>query len=202
MASLFTATALRIRPNTRPLSNVVTSQCRLQSTATTPTIISTAGRKEGAINDVAKPKPFTGRPLAHLSTSSILRTLLLSAFFTSPSLFRAGFPLFQTVADSQSVWLNPDRNPVLRMVIFPLVYKQFCAGRNQAEISTTSSEVRRLGFSGVVLCYGREVQVHGDKFVGYDESHATTMENEIDEWTNGNIETLNMTIEGDWLGMK
>jgi hypothetical protein len=137
-----------------------------------------------------------------LSTASILRSLLLSTFFTSPLLFRAGFAVFHKIATSQSPWLNPDRNPLLRTAIYPLVYKQFCAGRNKAEIATTSSNIRQIGFSGVVLCYGREVQIDADKFVGYDESQCGTMAAEIAQWAKGNLETLNMVEQGDWLGIK
>lgn len=71
-----------------------------------------------------------------------------------------------------------------------------------AEIHRTASEIKRLGFSGVVLCYGKEVQVTDDKFLGYDESKTTAMDAEIEQWKNGNLETLNMVSQGDWVGIK
>ncbi|KAK6382664.1 proline dehydrogenase [Exophiala oligosperma] len=101
--------------------------------------------------------------------------------------------------------MNPDKNPLLRMIVYPLVYKQFCAGRDQAEIARTSAEVRRLGFSGVVLCYGKEVQVQGgtnDEFLGYNRNKVPALDAEVAQWEDGNIETLNMIAEGDWLGIK
>ncbi|KIV87184.1 hypothetical protein PV11_02749 [Exophiala sideris] len=142
--------------------------------------------------------------LARLSTSSILRTLLLSTFFTSPWLFRPGFAVFHKIANSSSALLNPDRNPVLRAIIHPLVYKQFCAGRNRAEIEQTSAQIRHLGFAGVVLCYGKEVQVTGDNdtMVGSDASYPGTLKVEIDQWKHGNLDTLDMSGQGDWLGIK
>ncbi|KAL9616681.1 MAG: hypothetical protein Q9160_008469 [Pyrenula sp. 1 TL-2023] len=142
-------------------------------------------------------------PLARLPTSSLLRSLFLSSFFSSPFLFRPGLALFQKVANSSSSWLNPDGNPVLRGIIAPLIYKQFCAGRNKAEIQRTASDNRRLGFSGIVLCYGKEVQVRADnKILGHNQEKVIVMDTEIKQWRDGNIQTLGMIGEGDWLGIK
>lgn len=110
--------------------------------------------------------------------------------------------LFEKIANSSSVWLNPDKNPLLRMIIHPIVYKHFCAGRNKQEIAHTSAEIRRLGFSGVVLCYGKEVQIQEDQFLGYDETKGSTLDAEISQWEDGNMATLDMVGECDWLGMK
>ena len=202
MASSVTNTAFKTRLSFRQPLNIRKTQRRLQSSTTTHTIIDSRREKEGSTRVPAKPDAFSAPPLARLSTSSILRTLLLSAFFTAPLLFRPGLAVFAKIANSPSAWLNPDRNPLLRATIYPLVYKQFCAGRNQGEIGRTSAEIRRLGFSGVVLCYGKEVQVQADKFVGYHNGQLNTMEAEIAQWADGNIETLDMIEGGDWLGIK
>jgi len=141
--------------------------------------------------------------LARLPTSSILRSIFLSVFFTSPALFRPGFAVFQKIANSQSRWLNPDKNPVLRAVIRPIIYDHFCAGRNVAEIQRTSSVIKGLGFSGVVLCYGKEVALSADeKFLGYGDGEGAAIDAEIKQWRDGNLATLDMIKEGDWLGIK
>lgn len=179
---------------------IISKQCRFQSSvASSPALVDTRAAQG---NTFAQPRTLSAPPLARLSTASILRSLLLSTFFTSPLLFRLGFAVFHKVANTQSAWLNPDQNPLLRTTIYPLVYKQFCAGRSKAEITQTSAEIRGLGFSGVVLCYGREVQIESDKFVGYDEIKGATMAVEIDQWAKGNLETLDMVEKGDWLGIK
>jgi len=140
--------------------------------------------------------------LGRLPTLSILRSLFLSVFFTSPLLFRPGLAVFQAIANSPSRWLNPDKNPFLRAAIRPIVYDQFCAGRNAAEINKTSQAIKSLGFSGVVLCYGKEVQLDANqKFSGYD-SKGAAMDIEIQQWRDGNLKTLAMIGEGDWLGIK
>ena len=89
--------------------------------------------------------------LARLPTSALLRSLFLSLFFTSPLLFRPGLAVFRAIAESPSAKLDPDRNPLLRSTIRPLVYDQFCAGRDAAEIAKTSSLIKQLGFPGIVL---------------------------------------------------
>lgn len=141
--------------------------------------------------------------LERLPTLCIWRNLILGAAFTSPTLFKIGFGAMRYVANSRSRLLNPDSNPLLRAMIKPLVYDQFCAGTNQYEIGLTRNQIKRMGFSGVILCYGKEIQVSG----AGNEIHSTGAGNadqnvEIDMWKNGNLETLDMIGEGDWVGMK
>jgi hypothetical protein len=205
MACSTNAIALRPRLICRNPLAVACKQYRFHSSsATAPRTVDPQGAQDTSarFSGTTKPESLSGPPLARLSTASILRSLLLSTFFTSPVLFKPGFALFHKIGTSQSPWLNPDRNPVLRAVIYHLVYKQFCAGRNKAEIAMTSAMIRQLGFSGVVLCYGREVQVEEAKFVGYDDSRSSTMAAEISQWANGNLYTLGMVEQGDWLGIK
>jgi proline dehydrogenase len=141
-------------------------------------------------------------PLARLPTSSVIRSLFLSIFFTSPLLFRPGLAIFSTIAHSNSSFLNPDKNPILRAVIRPVIYDQFCAGTNEAEIQNTSHAIKQLGFSGVVLCYGKEVQFSAESgFHGY-AGKTSAIDAEVEEWKEGNLSTLDMTQNGDWLGIK
>jgi hypothetical protein len=135
--------------------------------------------------------------LSRLSTSVILRNLFLSAFFTKPLFFKVGLACMKTVADSESAFFNPDKNPILRGTVKRLIYDQFCAGRNEAEVDQTSRDIKELGFSGVVLCYGKEM---------YAE-HAAEATGEVamahlKQWKEGNLQTLKMAKEGDWLGIK
>lgn len=141
--------------------------------------------------------------LERLPTSSLWRNLLLGASFTSPTLFKIGFGSMSYIANSRSRFLNPDSNPLLRALIKPLVYDQFCAGTNQHEIGMTRKHIKDMGFSGVILCYGKEIQISGTN----NEIHSTGAGNtdqsiEINLWRDGNLETLDMAGEGDWIGMK
>lgn len=150
-----------------------------------------------------KPPELSTSPLARLSTTSIIRSLFLSTFFTTPVLFRPGLAVFKAIANSKSALLNPDKNYVLGALIKPVVYDQFCAGRNVTEIKKTSSTIKGLGFSGVVLCYGKEVQLDANnKPIGYGQGDTPSLSTEIQQWRTGNLNTLDMVGAGDWLGIK
>ena len=142
--------------------------------------------------------------LARLPTASIFRSLLLGAFFSSSILFTPGFALLKKIADSPSRVLNPDRNPLLRAIVKPFVYDQFCAGTNRVEIRGRISQIKTLGFSGVILCYGKEIQIQKPSSSGVDDlqySHQD-FDQELEVWKQGNLETLDMIGEGDFLGIK
>ena len=140
--------------------------------------------------------------LARLPTKSILRNLVLSSFFISPILFRPGFAILRKVANSQSAFWNPDSNPLLRFMIKPLVYDQFCAGTNQAEIQRTRDTIKRIGFSGVILCYGKELVVSQSNQDQITNCRDSGEDAGIEHWKKGNLETLDMVGEGDWIGIK
>lgn len=203
MGSVFATTSFRTRLRVVRLVAGNCSQKRLQSSSDVYNLAKSNGKRSIPKHDSVELIAPSSTPLARLPTSSLLRSLFLSSFFSSPFLFRPGLALFQKVATSASPWLNPDGNPILRGLIAPLVYRQFCAGRNKAEIQRTASDNRRLGFSGIVLCYGKEAQVRADnKILGYDQEKVRVMDREIKQWKDGNIQTLGMIGEGDWLGIK
>ena len=140
--------------------------------------------------------------LKRLPTSILLRSLLLGKLFTTPFLFEPAFRIFQKIANSRSRFLNVDRNPLLRSLIKPLVYDQFCAGRNELEVAKTRVKIRSIGYSGVILCYGKEVVVDAsDSLLSTGSSNARG-DVEIAQWRDGNLKTLDMIGQGDWLGLK
>ena len=140
--------------------------------------------------------------LARLPTINIVRSLVLGALFTSPTLLRLGFAVLQRTTTSSSIVWNPDRNPILRMFVKPLVYDQFCAGTKISEIERTREKIRRIGFAGVILCYGKEILVaDSDKTTSSGQSDEAR-DREINNWKEGNLQTLAMIGRGDWLGMK
>ena len=142
--------------------------------------------------------------LARLPTASVFRSLLLGAFFSSPILFKPGFALLKKISNSPSRVLNPDRNPVLRAIVKPLLYDQFCAGRNRREIQSRISQIKSLGFSGVILCYGKEIQIQQPSQPQVEDSNNAhqTFDQDLDLWKQGNLETLDMIGDGDFLGIK
>lgn len=193
--------ALRLLPGSGFIGPVTHTQIIRRSLSTSK-IKSTHTGVVG-VGVAPKPAELSSSPLARLPTSSILRSLFLSIFFTSPALFRPGLAVFKAIANSKSSLLNPDKNRVLGALIRPVVYDQFCAGRNVAEIQKTSATIKGLGFSGVVLCYGKEVQLDANnRPIGYGEGNTPSLSAEIQQWRTGNLNTLDMVGAGDWLGIK
>ncbi|RDW76924.1 hypothetical protein BP6252_04977 [Coleophoma cylindrospora] len=188
------------------ISSLKVVQIRRQSTVTTgrqhgpPSLTpigGVPGSRQGPI-----PKVVVNY-LSRLSTGSLLKNIILGVFLTTPLLFKPGFAVFEKIANSNSGLCNPDKNPLIRALVRPLIYDHFCAGTNATEIKQTSSGIKRLGFSGIVLCYGKEVQVSSEStFVGQNLLEDAGLEREVAKWRDGNLETLDMVEEGDWLGMK
>ncbi|KAF2706319.1 FAD-linked oxidoreductase [Pleomassaria siparia CBS 279.74] len=142
----------------------------------------------------------TSRCLERLPLSSIVRSLVLGAFFTSPSLSKLGLAALAKIAQSRSILLHPDKNPVIRAVIKPLIYDHFCAGVTKAEVRHRVARYQRIGYSGIVLCYGKEFDPAKKDEAAAAESNVADLE--LAHWKQGNLETLDMLRDGDILAMK
>ncbi|RMZ77412.1 hypothetical protein DV738_g4369, partial [Chaetothyriales sp. CBS 135597] len=137
--------------------------------------------------------------LSRVSTWNLLRSMAVSFFLTRPMLLKPGMAFMTKVANSQSALLNPDVNPLLRMIIKPFIYDHFCAGINKAEVQKNIVEIKKLGFAGVILCYAKEVLLGKDNAaLG---SHGQR-EAQIETWHKGNMETVEMLQPGNWIGIK
>jgi proline dehydrogenase len=137
--------------------------------------------------------------LSRLPTANLLRNLVLGAWFSSPLLFNPGLSIMRTIANSRSAILNPDSNPLIRAIVKPFIYNHFCAGTNKREIDGTKAEAKRIGFSGIILCYGKETGVAD---LNSSQGGSERLMAEVARWRDGNLETLDMIGRGDWLGMK
>ena len=135
-----------------------------------------------------------------MPTSSLLRSIFLGSLFTSPRLLKMTLPIMNHIANSKSVISSPDRNPILRFFVKHLVYDQFCAGVNATQTEKSRMSIKNMGFAGIILCCGREVQISKD-----GKMHSTAKDSgdsQISAWRDGNLETIAMIGEGDWIGMK
>lgn len=65
------------------------------------------------------------------------------------------------MANSNLSILNPDKNPILKSVLRNTMYPQFCAGETPSEVRRTIADLKRIGYAGVILGYGREVVMDG-----------------------------------------
>jgi proline dehydrogenase len=87
------------------------------------------------------------------------------------------------------------------------VYAQFCAGETPAEIKGTVTQLKQMGYAGVILAYAKEVMLQGKDAEAFDagldcsEQERCTRE-EIAAWKNGNIETVKLAEKGDFVALK
>lgn len=153
-------------------------------------------RKSLESQDQVQPSP---RSLSRLPTANLLRNLVLGAWFSSPLLFKPGLSVMRAIANSRSAILNPDSNPLIGAIVKSFIYNHFCAGTNKKEIDGTKTEAKRIGFSGIILCYGRETRLAD---IDSSQGGAERLMAEVAQWRDGNLETLDMIGTGDWLGMK
>lgn len=107
----------------------------------------------------------------------------------------------ETVANSRSRILNPDKNPILRAIIRPTIYDHFCAGVSESEVKGTIGVMKDFGFTGGVLAYAREIEIGKDsKLHGF--SGGSSIELEINQWRDANLETIRMTGPSDGIAIK
>ncbi|EME83718.1 uncharacterized protein MYCFIDRAFT_85086 [Pseudocercospora fijiensis CIRAD86] len=130
-------------------------------------------------------------PLSALPISQILRSYLITTMSSHPTLFSASTGLLRQMLESSNPLLNL-KNPLMRAVLWETFYKQFCAGENQAQVSQRCEEIRRLGYSGVILEYAKEVLKEGKT----DELQ------DVATWRKGMLDTISIAAEGDFCALK
>ncbi|KAH0839179.1 proline oxidase Put1 [Fonsecaea pedrosoi] len=87
----------------------------------------------------------TPGPFSRLSSASLVRSIMIGRIFQFPILYKPSLALLQKVSGSRSVFLNADKNPLIRAMVLPLIYRQFCAGRNEAEVQRTIEQIKNMG---------------------------------------------------------
>lgn len=131
--------------------------------------------------------------------------------------------MMKTIADSKkSAWLDPSRSRILNYLLRISIYGQFCAGATEDEVRRTVSEMKAMGFTGVILGYARDAVVIPQKGKGktmakVEDRSSTSLkpgcelthehivlsqDAMVDAWKEGNLRTLRMIGEGDYLAIK
>jgi proline dehydrogenase len=186
----------------KPTSKSTISLSRSRKQSTSAVYVKSGDRQRKINHEPIRANAKSLSDLKRLPTSILVRSLVLGKLFATPFLFEPAFHVFKKIANSRSRVLNVDSNPLLRTLIKPLIYDQFCAGRDELEVAKTREKIRSIGYSGVILCYGKEVVVDAsDSLLSTGKSNARG-EAEITEWRDGNLKTLDMIGLGDWLGLK
>ncbi|KAI1259197.1 proline dehydrogenase [Xylariaceae sp. FL1019] len=146
-------------------------------------------------------------PLSVLPLATILRTLASTTISSSPLLLPPSLKIMSTLAHSNQAILNPDRNPMLRWFLKKTFYAQFCAGENAAEVRHTVNGLKKIGFTGVLLGYAREVvlteaQQRDLSSCGEGEAVEECIRNEITPWKTGTMATIRLASKGDFVSVK
>lgn len=142
-------------------------------------------------------------PLAILPLTNVLRSLMTMTVSASPLLLPPSLAVMSILANTTNPLLNPDRNPLLRFFLKKTFYAQFCAGENPAEVRHTIASLKQIGFSGVILCYAKEVVLPASSTI--NQSTTAVTENtaaEVDPWAAGTLETVRLTPPGDFVALK
>ncbi|OJD12199.1 hypothetical protein AJ78_07158 [Emergomyces pasteurianus Ep9510] len=154
--------------------------------------------------------PPTAPPLSILPLSTVLRSLLVTTISSSPLLFTPSLAFLSVLANPESTFLNPDRNPVLKLLLEQTLYAQFCAGETPAEVKVNIQKLKEIGYSGVILGYAREVVMDENEIRSLGEaSNAEEAAESVSQamadvtsWKEGTLTTVDLADEGDFVALK
>lgn len=147
-------------------------------------------------------------PLSILPLTTILRSLFVTTVSSSPLLFTPSLALLSALANSESPLLSPDQNPILKLILRQTLYSQFCAGETPAEVKVNVNELKKLGFSGVILGYARECVMNEQEISSLAQASNAKAEDttksldDISAWKEGTLATVNIADGGDFVAMK
>lgn len=141
-------------------------------------------------------------PLSILPLTTVLRTLGTTTISSSPLLLGPSLAIMSRLAHTSNPLLNPDKNPLLRFVMKKTFYAQFCAGENAAEVRQTVDGLKKIGFTGVLLGYAREVVMSESETDGLSASTEAVVANEVKPWAEGTMETVRIAQPGDFVSVK
>ncbi|KAI1102483.1 proline dehydrogenase [Jackrogersella minutella] len=146
-------------------------------------------------------------PLSVLPLSTVLRNLATTSISSSPILLPPSLAIMNSLAHSNQAVLNPDKNPLLRWFLKKTFYAQFCAGENAAEVRHTIDGLKKIGFTGVILGYAREIvlsetQTHSLSACDSGPVADECVRNEIGPWAAGTLETVRLARPGDFVALK
>lgn len=143
-------------------------------------------------------------PLSVLPLTTVLRSLATATVSSSPRLLPPSLRIMDILANTSNPVLNPDKNPLLRFFLKKTFYAQFCAGENPVEVGRTIAGLKKIGFTGVILCYAKEVVLTGSqaKNLSADLETEESIKNEIIPWAEGTLETVRLAEPGDFVALK
>lgn len=148
---------------------------------------------------VSMPPCTAARPLKNVSTPALLRSIMLSEVFARPRIATLGMKMLKRLTASRQPFLDPDRNWMLNRVLRATIYDHFCGGWKHDQIQDCLDQIKRVGYSGVILQYAREVVAHD---LAESSSAVDVSAQQIQQWHEGNMQTLSMLGAGDYTSVK
>ena len=130
--------------------------------------------------------------LAGLPLSQILRSYLITSVSSSPRLLAASTVVLRRMLESKNPLYSLERSPLARSLLWHTFYKQFCAGETATQVHKSTDDLRRQGYSGVILEYALEVLKDAEG----NESE------DVQLWRRRMLETVNYSSSGDFIGLK
>jgi copper homeostasis protein CutC len=134
----------------------------------------------------------------------LIYSVLFTSVISSP-LLKPALGLLKYVIDSKSSVIHPSKNPIMRYLLRKTIYNHFCAGENEIEVRRSVQKMKALGFEGVILGYARESVANMDDVQHLPASSNVKQEvwdRAVDEWKDGNLRTLKMIGQGDYMNVK
>ncbi|KAI4865500.1 proline dehydrogenase [Hypoxylon rubiginosum] len=197
-----------------PNSRVASATRKIHSSSTRPSAVEqSALAAASSVSPLPTEIPGSSHPMAKsaplcvLPLSTVLRTLATTSISSSPILLPPSLAIMNVLAHSNRAVLNPDKNPLLHWFLKKTFYAQFCAGENAAEVRHTIDGLKKIGFTGVILGYAREIVLSETQTRSLSACDAgpiaeECMRNEIGPWAAGTLETVRLARPGDFVALK
>ncbi|CCU81788.1 unnamed protein product [Blumeria hordei] len=161
-----------------------------------------AAFSSSTISKPAREVPPT--PLSILPLSTIIRSIALKSIFSSRFLLPPCLAITSFIANTSLRLFSPESNPLVHILFKSFFYKHFCAGETLPEVRKTTDTLRSIGYSGVVLAYAKETALDEKTSDSYTTSDfiSKASKEEINRWTKGTLDTIALTVPGDFIALK
>jgi len=129
---------------------------------------------------------------------------MVTSISSIPLILKPSISLMAYLAHSKSRLLNPDHNRLLHMLLKKTFYAQFCAGENAAETRSTITQLKALGYRGVILGHAREVvlsKAESDSLGAVQASTEADLK-EVERWRDDTLNTILLSGKGDYVALK
>ena len=142
-----------------------------------------------------------------LPLPSLIRSYLITSISSYSALLRPSMAVLSFLAHAKSPLLNPDTSPLLRLALKNTFYAQFCAGETPAEVRSTLSGLRSLGYKGVILGHAKEAVLSKDEANALDVSKKDAEEElrntkDTGTWKANLLATIDLAERDDFVWLK